>query len=166
MPEVAVIIGSETDLPKIKDAVKALNDFEVKSTIKILSAHRTPDEAIEFARGAERNGIEVIICGAGLSAHLPGIIAANTTLPVIGIPFSAKLGGLDSLLSIVDMPSGVPVATVGIDSSKNAALLAIQILSIKYPFLSEKIKKHRTIMREDILNKNKNINELMEKYEK
>ncbi|MDZ7346502.1 MAG: 5-(carboxyamino)imidazole ribonucleotide mutase [candidate division KSB1 bacterium] len=130
--------------------------------MKILSAHRTPDETVDFVKKSEEKGTEVFICGAGLSAHLPGVVASHTVLPVIGIPFDVKLGGLDSLFSIVNMPPDIPVACVGIDSTKNAALLSIEILSIKYPELKEKLKKYRKKLKEKILSKNDNIKNAIE----
>ncbi|MEF3280031.1 MAG: 5-(carboxyamino)imidazole ribonucleotide mutase [Elusimicrobiota bacterium] len=157
MPKLAIIVGSEKDIPKIDDCIKTLKEFEIDFELKILSAHRTPDETAEFVKNAKSRGIELFICGAGLSAHLPGVVASYTTAPVIGIPFEVKLHGIDSLLSIVNMPAGVPVATVGIDAAKNAAILAAEILSLKYPELSKKIEQKRQEAREKIITKNKEL---------
>jgi len=146
--KVGILMGSDSDLPIMKDAVEVLKSFEVPYEISIISAHRTPEAAFEYAKTAEERGLEVIIAGAGGAAHLPGVIAALTTLPVIGVPIKSKtLNGLDSLLSIVQMPSGIPVATVAINGAKNAALLAVHILSIKYPEIKEKLKKYREKMK-------------------
>lgn len=161
MPKVAVMIGSENDIEKIKDALKILKEFSVDFELKILSAHRTPQETVDFVKNCEKNGVEVFICGAGLSAHLPGVVASHTTLPVIGIPFDVKISGLDSLLSIVNMPPDIPVACVGIDSSRNAALIAIEILSLKYDYLKEKIKEYRNKVKEKILAKNDKIKNML-----
>jgi 5-(carboxyamino)imidazole ribonucleotide mutase len=140
--KVAVIMGSKSDLPKMQDAIDTLNDFGVNSFVNIVSAHRTPEYMVEFAKTAKENGISVIIAGAGGAAHLPGMVASLTTLPVIGVPVSLKnLDGMDSLLSIVQMPKGVPVATVAVDNSKNAALLAFRMLSISNEELSKKLAK-------------------------
>ena len=141
MPKAAVIMGSRSDYDSMKDAIDTLESFGVTVEKKIVSAHRTPEFMAEFARQANKNGIEVIIAGAGGSAHLPGMTASYTHLPVIGVPVQSKaLNGIDSLLSIVQMPPGIPVATVGIGNSKNAALLAVRILSVKYHELVEKMQ--------------------------
>ena len=140
MPKVAVIMGSRSDLETMKEAITILQDFGVDVVSKIVSAHRTPDLMMQFARNADKEGIEVIIAGAGGAAHLPGMTASYTTLPVIGVPVPSKhLNGVDSLYSIVQMPGGVPVATVGIGNSKNAALLALRILSIKHDHIKSKL---------------------------
>ncbi len=142
--KVAIVMGSKSDAEIMKGASDVLTDFGVENHTFVISAHRTPDKAFEFARSAEENGFEVIIAGAGAAAHLPGVLAALTPLPVIGVPVkSAALNGLDSLLSIVQMPSGVPVATVAIDGAKNAGILATQILSVKYPELRKAIIEHK-----------------------
>lgn len=142
--KVAIIMGSKSDSEIMKGAADMLTDFGVASETYVISAHRTPHAAIEFASKAEENGFEVIIAGAGMAAHLPGVLAAVTPLPVIGVPTkSAALSGVDSLYSIVQMPTGIPVATVAIDGAKNAGILAVQILSVKYPELREAIKKHK-----------------------
>ena len=144
MKKVGIIMGSDSDLPVVEKAVKILNDFEVPFEIHVYSAHRTPVQAKEFAQNARDNGFGAIICAAGMAAHLAGAVAANTTLPVIGIPCkSSNLDGLDALLSTVMMPSGIPVATVAIDGATNAALLAAQILALSDPELDAKIVAKR-----------------------
>ncbi|ACP35262.1 5-(carboxyamino)imidazole ribonucleotide mutase [Saccharolobus islandicus] len=153
MPKVAVIMGSRNDWEYMKEAVEILKQFGVDYEARVVSAHRTPEFMMQYAKEAEKRGIEVIIAGAGGAAHLPGMVASLTSLPVIGVPIPSKnLNGLDSLLSIVQMPYGVPVATVAIGGAKNAALLAIRILGIKYKDLAEKIKKFSEDMRNDVLN--------------
>lgn len=154
-PKAAVIMGSDSDLPIVRKAVEILKKFDIEYEVSVISAHRTPDIAVEYASKAEDRGFEVIIAAAGKAAHLPGVIAALTTLPVIGIPIkSSTLDGLDSLLSIVQMPAGIPVATVAVDGAENAGLLAVQILSLKYTQLKEKLKKHREAMKEAVIEKN------------
>ncbi|SMD30870.1 5-(carboxyamino)imidazole ribonucleotide mutase [Picrophilus oshimae] len=150
--KVAVIMGSSSDLETMKPAIETLESFGVEVISKIVSAHRTPDFMYEFAKGALNNGIEVIIAGAGGAAHLPGMVASMTTLPVIGVPVPSRhLNGLDSLLSIVQMPSGVPVATVAIGNAKNAALLALRILSIKYDKIRSYLEKYNNDERNRVL---------------
>lgn len=150
--KVAIIMGSKSDYEVVSKAEDILKDFGVDYVTRILSAHRTPRQAEEFARTAEENGIEVIIAAAGKAAHLAGVLAGNTPLPVIGIPMkTSDLGGMDSLLSVVQMPKGVPVATVAIGGAENAALLAIQILGTKYPELRDAFKAYKTKMKEEIL---------------
>ncbi len=152
-PLVAVIMGSISDWDHMKGAVEVLKEFEVPHEAKVVSAHRTPDLMYEYARSAEERGLEVIIAGAGGAAHLPGMVASLTTLPVIGVPVPTKhMSGLDSLYSIVQMPAGIPVATVAIGNSTNAGLLAVRILSVKYPELSEKLKEYREKLKEKVLN--------------
>ena len=147
----AIIMGSKSDYPVIEKAEKIFDEFGVEYETRIMSAHRTPKAAEDFAENAEKNGFEVIIAAAGKAAHLAGVLAAQSPLPVIGIPVkSSTLDGLDSLLSTVQMPKGVPVATVAIDGSENAALLAIQMMSIKYPELREAIKAYKKRMEEAI----------------
>ncbi len=151
MAKVAVLMGSKSDFPVVKPAVKVLKDFGVEAEVRVISAHRTPDEAHEFASGAKGRGVEVIICAAGKAAHLGGVIAAYTTLPVIGLPVKTDMmGGLDSLLSIVQMPSGIPVATVGVNGGENAGLLALQILGVKYPEIAEKLAAYKQAMKAKI----------------
>lgn len=142
--KVAIVMGNVSDEIVMKKASDVLKEFEVDYEINVLSAHRMPNKTREFAKSVKDKGIEVIIAGAGKAAHLPGVIASYTTVPVIGVPIKASdLGGLDSLLSIVQMPSGVPVACMSIDGAKNAALLAIQILALKYDDLAKKLKKYK-----------------------
>lgn len=152
MPKVAVIMGSKTDWEYMKEAVELLKQFGVEVEARVVSAHRTPEYMFEFAKTAAEKGIEVIIAGAGGAAHLPGMTASLTHLPIIGVPIPSKhLNGLDSLLSIVQMPFGTPVATVAIGNAKNAALLALRILGIKYPEIAEKIKKFMEDMKNEVL---------------
>lgn len=147
MPKVAIVMGSISDLPVIEPAIKTLKKFGVEIIARVISAHRTPDEAHAFATGAEEAGIEVIIAAAGKAAHLGGVLAAFTTLPVIGLPVkSSTMDGLDSLLSMVQMPGGIPVATVAINGSDNAALLAVQMLALKYPHLAAQLKEFKAEM--------------------
>lgn len=142
--KVAIIMGSKSDAEIMKGAAEMLDSFGVENETYVCSAHRTPHAAVEFAAKAEENGFEVIIAGAGMAAHLPGVLAAITPLPVIGVPTkSAALNGIDSLYAIVQMPTGIPVATVAIDGAKNAGILATQILSVKYPELRQAIKAHK-----------------------
>lgn len=151
MPKVAVLMGSKSDFPVVKPALSALKAMGVEAEVRVISAHRTPDEAHAFALSAKDNGTEVIICAAGKAAHLGGVIAAYTTLPVIGLPVKTDMmGGLDSLLSIVQMPSGIPVATVGVNGGENAGLLAAQILGLKYPAVAQKLADYKRAMREKI----------------
>lgn|SRR4030066_745929 len=143
--KVAIVMGSVSDENVMKKASNILKEFEVDYEINVLSAHRMPDRTREFARNAKENGIEVIIAGAGKAAHLPGMIASYTTIPVIGVPIKTPdLGGIDSLLSIVQMPPGVPVACMSVDGAANAAVLAVQILALKYDDMAEKLKKYKT----------------------
>ena len=151
MPKVAILMGSKSDFPVVKPAITALSSFGIETEVRVISAHRTPEEAHAFAADAKNNGVEVIICAAGKAAHLGGVIAAYTTLPVIGLPVKTDMmGGLDSLLSIVQMPSGIPVATVGVNGGENAGLLATQILGVKYPEIAEKLTEYKRKMRQKI----------------
>jgi phosphoribosylaminoimidazole carboxylase PurE protein len=151
-------MGSDSDLPVMKDAALALDGLGVKYEVKFLSAHRTHDETREYAASAAKNGIGVIIAGAGGAAHLPGVMAAMTAIPVIGVPVKARsLEGLDSLLSMAQMPPGVPVATVGINSAGNAGILAAQILAVGDASLREKLSEARAKMRSDIMAKNERL---------
>lgn len=158
--KVAIIMGSDSDFPVVQKGYNLLKDFGVDVNVKVLSAHRTPDKAINFAKNAEVNGYEVIIGAAGKAAHLPGVLAGCTVLPVIGLPIkSSELDGLDALLSIVQMPPGVPVATVAINGAENAALLAVQILSVKYEVLRNRLKEYKELMAEKVFEKNKKLND-------
>jgi len=151
MAKVAILMGSKSDFPVVKPAVEILKKFNQQVEVRVISAHRTPNEAHEFAENAQKNGIEVIICAAGKAAHLGGVIAAFTTLPVIGLPVKTDMmGGLDSLLSIVQMPSGIPVATVGVNGGENAGLLALQILGIKYPEIEKQLADYKVAMKNKI----------------
>lgn len=154
----AIVMGSKSDYPVVERAEAVFREFGVDCETRIISAHRTPRIAEEFASKAEENGIEVIIAAAGKAAHLGGVLAAYTAMPVIGLPIkSSTLDGLDSLLSIVQMPKGVPVATVAIDGAENAALLAVQILSVKYTELREKMKNYKVKMEEEIAKQDREL---------
>lgn len=151
MPKVAIVMGSKSDLGVVKDAITTLKNFGVEVSARVISAHRTPEIAHEFAVNAKDNGFEVIIAAAGKAAHLGGVLASFTTLPVIGLPIkSSTMDGLDSLLSIVQMPSGIPVATVAINGGVNAGLLAVQILALKYADLAEKLNDYKENMKKSI----------------
>jgi len=152
IPKVAVVMGSKSDWEFMRECVEVLKQFGVDVEVRVVSAHRTPDFMFEYVRRVVDEGVEVIIAGAGGAAALPGMIAALTYIPVIGVPIPSKyLNGLDSLLSIVQMPYGVPVATVGVGNARNAALLALRILSIKYPQISERLKEFMKVMRDEVL---------------
>lgn len=160
MKKVAIIMGSDSDLPVVKKAVEVLREYEVPFEVHVLSAHRTPEQAKTFASLAAENGFGVMIAAAGKAAHLAGAIAANTVLPVIGIPIKASvLDGMDALLSTVQMPAGIPVATVAIDGAANAALLAIQILAVNDAELTAKLSAARVKAARDVLEKDRQINE-------
>lgn len=151
MPLVGIIMGSDSDLPVMEEAAKILEEFGVSYEMTIVSAHRTPERLFRYAQEAEHRGIEVIIAGAGGAAHLPGMVASLTPLPVIGVPVkSAALQGLDSLLSIVQMPPGVPVATVAINGARNAGILAAEILGVKYPEIRERVRQYKESMRKTV----------------
>lgn len=152
MPRVGVIMGSKSDWGVMKEAVDTLKSLGIEYEARVVSAHRTPDLMYEYAKTARERGIEVIIAGAGGSAHLPGMVASMTTIPVIGVPIPSRyLNGLDSLMSIVQMPGGIPVATVAIGGARNAAILAARILSIKYPELESSLKRMHQEMRDSVL---------------
>ena len=160
MKKIAIIMGSDSDLPVVEKAIGALEEFQVPYEVHVYSAHRTPEEAKAFSQSARANGFGAIIAAAGKAAHLAGALAANTTIPVIGIPVkSSNLDGIDALLSTVQMPSGIPVATVAIDGAVNAALLSIQILSLSDDALAEKLDAARARGREKVLRKNAAIEE-------
>ena len=151
MAQIAILMGSKSDFGVVKPAVSIIKSFGIECEVRVISAHRTPEEAHEFACSAKARGVEVIICTAGKAAHLGGVVAANTTLPVIGLPVKTDMmGGLDSLLSMVQMPSGIPVATVGVNGGENAGLLALQILGIKYPAVAAKLADYKAKMRDKI----------------
>jgi len=158
-PLIGIIMGSDSDLPVMKQAVEILDEFKVSYEIKITSAHRTPDLMSSYSKNAHKRGIKVIIAGAGGSAHLPGMCAAYSPLPVIGVPIETKaLKGLDSLLSIVQMPYGVPVATVAINNSKNAALLALEILATSDKKILDKILIYKNRIKKESMDKNRKFN--------
>ena len=164
MKKIGIVMGSDSDLPIVKKAIDTLTEFDVPFEVHVYSAHRTPVEAKEFSANARANGFGAIIAAAGMAAHLAGAIAANTTLPVIGIPVCSKnLGGMEALLATVQMPSGIPVATVAIDGATNAALLAIQMLAITDKELSEKLDAKRKAATETVLEKNRAIEEQFNK---
>jgi 5-(carboxyamino)imidazole ribonucleotide mutase len=151
-PLIGIIMGSSSDAPPLEPARDVLSKFGVPFEFKVVSAHRTPDDMFRYAEEAQGRGIEVIIAAAGGAAHLPGMVASKTTLPVIGVPIKSKmLKGIDSLLSIAQMPAGVPVATVAINGATNAALLALRILSIKYPVIAKKLDRYRLEMKKKVL---------------
>ena len=158
MKKIAIIMGSDSDLPVVKKAVKVLEEFNAPYEVHIFSAHRTPEEARDFAASAREKGFGVMIAAAGMAAHLAGAIAANTTLPVIGIPCKGPvLDGMDALLATVQMPSGIPVATVAINGGVNAALLAAQILAVSDEALAKKLDEKRAADKEKVLEKDANL---------
>jgi 5-(carboxyamino)imidazole ribonucleotide mutase len=165
-PSIGIIMGSDSDLPIMQEAAKIIEDFGVVCEVQIVSAHRTPDKMYEYAQSAEQNGLRVIIAGAGGAAHLPGMTAALTTLPVIGVPiFTKTLEGIDSLCSIAQMPPGVPVATVAINGAKNAGLLALQILALSDKALAQKMKDYKANMLKEVTQKNEQLTEIgFQKY--
>ena len=151
MGKVGLVMGSVSDLPVVEKAIGVLRQYDVALEVRVLSAHRCPDEAREFAASARESGFSCLIAAAGMAAHLAGALAAATTLPVIGIPVASALGGMDALLATVQMPSGIPVATVAIDGAKNAAYLAVQILAVMEPALAEALAADRAATAENIL---------------
>ncbi len=154
----AVVMGSDSDLPSLEPAIKVLEDFGLKVEVRVLSAHRTPQKMFDFAQKAEMRGLKVIIAGAGGAAHLPGMVASLSNLPVIGVPIPTKfLKGLDSLYSIVQMPGGIPVATVAINGALNAGLLAAQILSLSNPTLMLKVKNYKKNLNHEVTEKDKRL---------
>lgn len=163
-PQVSIIMGSTSDLPVMQKAAEILDEMGIFFEMHALSAHRTPQEVEQFAREAENRGVRVIIAGAGMAAALPGVIAAQTSLPVIGVPIKGMLDGLDALLSIVQMPPGIPVATVGINAAQNAALLAAQILAISDRVLSTRLKAHKQGLKEKIVKANTELATIKYKY--
>lgn len=160
-PLVGIIMGSDSDLPTMQAAIAVCEEFGVPCEVAIVSAHRTPDRMVEYAKSAHERGIKVIIAGAGGAAHLPGMIASLTPLPVIGVPVASRhLQGVDSLYSIVQMPAGIPVATVAIGNAKNAGLLAVQILASHQPELLKKVQQYRQSLAESVLQKQAQLDEL------
>jgi len=155
--QVSIIMGSTSDLPVMEAAAKFLNDMHIPFEMNALSAHRTPEKVEEFSKNAHQRGIRVIIAAAGMAAHLPGVIAASTTLPVIGVPIKASLEGLDALLAIVQMPPGIPVATVGINGAQNAAILAAEILATSDPVLHKKMVRFKADLKKKIIKANEEL---------
>lgn len=160
-PLVGIIMGSDSDLPTMQDAIAVCEEFSVNCEVAIVSAHRTPERMVEYAQNAHQRGIKVIIAGAGGAAHLPGMVAALTPLPVIGVPVTSRhLQGVDSLYSIVQMPGGIPVATVAIGNAKNAGLLAVQILASHQPELLERVQQYRQNLAQSVMEKQGRLEEL------
>jgi 5-(carboxyamino)imidazole ribonucleotide mutase len=160
-PLIGIIMGSDSDLPTMKDAIAVCEDFAIDCEVAIVSAHRTPQRMVEYAQTAHQRGIKVIIAGAGGAAHLPGMVASLTPLPVIGVPVATRnLQGVDSLYSIVQMPAGIPVATVAIGNAKNAGLLAVQILAAHNPELFKKVQQYRQDLASSVLDKQAKLEQL------
>lgn len=159
-PLVSIIMGSTSDLPVMEKAAKFLNDMEIPFEMNALSAHRTPQEVEEFAKSAQVRGIKVIIAGAGMAAALPGVVAASTNVPVIGVPIKGMLDGLDALLSIVQMPPGIPVATVGVNGALNAGILAAQMISLSDGTLAEKLAAYKEGLKSKIVKANEELSEV------
>lgn len=162
---ISIIMGSTSDLPVMEKAARLLEDLQVPFEIQALSAHRTPAEVEEFARTAADRGVDVIIAAAGMAAALPGVIAANTTLPVIGVPIKGMLDGLDALLSIVQMPPGIPVATVGVNGALNAALLAVQMVALRDAELAQRFSAYKAGLKDNIVKANEALAEEKKKYQ-
>jgi len=163
-PVVSIIMGSTSDLPVMEKAAKILDDFKIPFELNALSAHRTPAEVETFAKGAKDRGIKVIIAAAGMAAHLPGVIASMTTLPVIGVPIKASLDGMDALLAIVQMPPGIPVATVGINGAQNAGILAAQMLAVGNEEIQNKLADFKEELKTKIVKANKELAEVKFKF--
>lgn len=163
-PIVSIIMGSTSDLSVMEKACKFLNDMQIPFEVNALSAHRTPEAVESFAKGAKERGIQVIIAGAGMSAALPGVVAANTTLPVIGVPIKGMLDGLDALLSIVQMPPGIPVATVGVNGAMNAAILAVEMIALSNAEVAEKMSNYKAGLGEKIEKANQDLSEVRYEY--
>ena len=163
-PLVSIIMGSTSDLPVMEKAAKFFNEMEIPFEMNALSAHRTPTEVETFAKEAHQRGIKVIIAGAGMAAHLPGVIAAMTPIPVIGVPINASLDGMDALLAIVQMPPGIPVATVGINGSLNAAILASQMMATGDSLLMKKNIVYKETLKQKIVKANEDLNKLEYKF--
>ncbi len=163
-PIVSIIMGSTSDLPIMEKAAQFLDEMEVPFEMNALSAHRTPEEVEKFAKGASEKGIKVIIAAAGMAAHLPGVIASMTTIPVIGVPIKASLDGMDALLAIVQMPPGIPVATVGINGALNAAILALQIIASGDVQSQEKLAKYKEELKEKITKANEELSQVQYKF--
>ena len=163
-PLVSIIMGSTSDLPVMEKAAAELDSMEIPFEMNALSAHRTPEEVCEFAKGAEARGIKVIIAAAGMAAALPGVIAAHTTLPVIGVPIKGMLDGLDAMLSIIQMPPGIPVATVGVNGAMNAAILAVEMLALVDDTVAEKLSAYKATLGQKIEKANKELAEVKYEY--
>jgi len=163
-PQVSIIMGSTSDLPIMEKAAKILDEFEIPFEINALSAHRTPSEVESFATNAESRGIKVIIAAAGMAAALPGVIAAQTSVPVIGVPIASTLEGMDALLSIVQMPPGIPVATVGINGAMNAGILAAQMIALSDKAVAEKVKTHKAGLKNKIVKANEELAKVQFKF--
>jgi 5-(carboxyamino)imidazole ribonucleotide mutase len=162
--KVSIIMGSTSDLGVMESAAKILDEFEIPFEINALSAHRTPEAVEKFAKGAKARGIKVIIAGAGMAAHLPGVIAAMTTLPVIGVPIKASLDGWDSLLAIAQMPPGIPVATVAINGAQNAGILAVQMMALGDEALMARLEQFKENLKEKIVKANQDLSEIKYKF--
>lgn len=163
-PLVGILMGSDSDLPVMRKAAEVFKEMGIACEMDICSAHRLPDKTAEYARSARERGIEVLIAGAGMAAHLAGVIASHTTLPVIGVPLaSGAIGGVDALYSTVQMPPGIPVATVAVDGAKNAAYLACSILSIKHPEIAERLEDFRQKTRKSLLAKSESLQKELKK---
>jgi len=161
MTQIGIIMGSDSDLPTMQGAIAVCEEFDVSCEVAIVSAHRTPERMVEYAQSAHQRGLKVIIAGAGGAAHLPGMVAALTPLPVIGVPVASRhLQGVDSLYSIVQMPGGIPVATVAIGNAKNAGLLAVQILASHQPELLERVQQYRQNLEQSVMQKQAQLDEL------
>lgn len=161
---ISIIMGSTSDLPVMEKAAKFLDEMEIPFEMNALSAHRTPDEVEQFAREAEGRGVRVIIAGAGMAAALPGVIAASTTLPVIGVPIKGMLDGLDAMLSIIQMPPGIPVATVGVNGALNAAILAAEMMALSDESLAAKLKAYKLGLKEKIVKANEELSQVKYKF--
>lgn len=163
-PIVSIIMGSTSDLPVMEKAAKFLDEMEIPFEINALSAHRTPDEVEAFAKGAKARGVKVIIAGAGMAAALPGVVAASTTLPVIGVPIKGMLDGLDAMLSIIQMPPGIPVATVGVNGALNAGILAAEMIALADDTLAQKLQVYKSGLKDKIVKANAELAEVKYKF--
>ena len=163
-PIVSIIMGSTSDMPVLEKAAKLLDEFEIPFEINVLSAHRTPQEVTDFANNASKRGLKVIIAAAGMAAHLPGVIAAQTTVPVIGVPIKSTLEGMDALLAIVQMPPGIPVATVGINAGLNAAILAVQMLSLTDERIAARFAEYKQGLAKKIVKANEDLARISYKF--
>ncbi len=163
-PIVSIIMGSTSDLPVLEKAAKLFDEFEIPFELNALSAHRTPEEVTAFATSAKERGLKVIIAAAGMAAHLPGVIAAQTTVPVIGVPIKSTLEGMDALLAIVQMPPGIPVATVGINAGLNAAILAVQMLALSDEKIAAKLETYKKNLAKKIVKANEDLSRIEYKF--